>query len=46
MSTLLEHILYEDPQDKGVKKVRITKEMVRKELNEIISDEDLSRYIL
>ena len=46
MSTLLEHILYEDPQDTGIKKVRVTKEMVRKELKEIISDEDLSRYIL
>ena len=46
MSTLLENILFEVPQEKGVKKIRITKEIVKKELKEIISDEDLSRYIL
>lgn len=46
MSTLLEDILFETPHKKGVKKIRITKEMVQKELKEIISDEDLSRYIL
>jgi len=46
MTTLLENILFEDPQEKGVKKIRITKKMVQKELNDIISDENLSRYIL
>ncbi|MCE5251722.1 ATP-dependent protease ATPase subunit HslU [bacterium] len=47
MSTLLENILFETPAEEGkVKKTRITKEMVRSELDEIISDEDLSRYIL
>ena len=46
MTTLLEGILFEDPQEKGVKKIRITKEKVSKELKPIISDEDLSRYIL
>jgi ATP-dependent HslUV protease ATP-binding subunit HslU len=47
MSTLLENILFEYPNDsKTVQKVRITKELVHKELKDIISDEDLSRYIL
>ncbi len=46
MSTLLENILFDNPQGKDVKKIRITKEMVRRELKEIIEDEDLSRYIL
>ena len=46
MSTLLENILFEDPAVNGKRKVRITKEMVGKELRDIISDEDLSRYIL
>jgi ATP-dependent HslUV protease ATP-binding subunit HslU len=46
MSRLLETVLFEDPAGQGGRKVRITKEMVRKELGEIISDEDLSRYIL
>ncbi|HUT63658.1 MAG TPA: ATP-dependent protease ATPase subunit HslU [Anaerolineae bacterium] len=46
MTTLLESILFEDPHEKGMKKIRITKEKVSKELKPIISDEDLSRYIL
>ena len=46
LSTLLEDILFESPQQDGVEKIRITKETVIKELQEIISDEDLSRYIL
>ncbi|MFC1692781.1 ATP-dependent protease ATPase subunit HslU [Candidatus Latescibacterota bacterium] len=46
MTTLLENILFEGPNEKGIKKVRITKAMVQKELKDIISDEDLSRYIL
>jgi len=46
MSTLLETILFEDPVKTGFKKVKITKEKVQKGLKEIISDEDLSRYIL
>ena len=47
MTTLLENILFEGPPRKGTtRKIRITKEMVKKELNDIISDEDLSRYIL
>lgn len=46
MSTLLESILYEDPIESGTKKIRITRDKVQKELKDIISDEDLSRYIL
>lgn len=46
MTTLLENILFEDPCENKVKKIRITKKMVQKELSDIISDENLSRYIL
>ena len=47
LTTLLEKILFEDPQPEGTMKTRrVTKEMVQKELKEIVSDEDLSRYIL
>ena len=47
MTTLLEDILFETPDGSGArKKIRITKEMVKTELRDIISDEDLSRYIL
>ena len=51
MITLLENILFENPKGdflsgKDTKKINITKEMVRKELKDIVSDEDLSRYIL
>ena len=47
MTTLLENILFEDPPEgKTGKKVRITKDMVKSELDDIINDEDLSRFIL
>jgi len=46
MTTLLENILFDDPQENGTKKVRITKRTVQKELTDIIGDENLSRYIL
>ena len=46
MTSLLENTLFEYPQKNGMKKIRVTKEMVRKELKDIVSDEDLSRYIL
>ena len=46
MTTLLENILFEDPQKSGIKKIKITKKMVQEELNAIIKDENLSRYIL
>jgi len=44
MTTLLEEIMFEAPGKK--KHVRITPQMVNKQLAEIIEDEDLSRYIL
>ncbi len=51
MITLLENVLFENPKgdflsNKKSKKINVTKEMVRKELKNIVSDEDLSRYIL
>ena len=46
MSTLLENILFDVPEEKTARKIRITKDMVTKQLRDIISDEDLSRYIL
>lgn len=47
MTTLLENILFEDPPEgKAGKKVRITKDMVKSQLDDIINDEDLSRFIL
>ncbi|MCP4685210.1 MAG: ATP-dependent protease ATPase subunit HslU [bacterium] len=44
MTTLLEDILFEPPASK--RKLVITATKVEKKLNEIIEDEDLSRYIL
>jgi ATP-dependent HslUV protease ATP-binding subunit HslU len=47
LTTLLENVLFEDPLPEGrMKTKRVSREMVRKELKDIISDEDLSRYIL
>ncbi len=46
MSTLLENILYENPKGAGPVKLNVTKDMVRNELKDIVTDEDLSRYIL
>jgi len=46
MTTLLENILFEDPRESGVQRKRITKKTVQQELDKIISDENLSRYIL
>jgi len=47
LTTLLENILFDDPLPEGrMKTKRVSREMVRKELKDIISDEDLSRYIL
>ncbi len=45
MTTLLEDILFETPDEK-IEKIEITAEFVRKRLEEIVKDEDLSRYIL
>ena len=45
MTTLLEDILFEVPDASSIR-VRITRARVRNTLREIVSDEDLSRYIL
>jgi ATP-dependent HslUV protease ATP-binding subunit HslU len=45
MTTLLEDLLFDLPNEE-VKKLEISKEIVRDRLNEIVQDEDLSRYIL
>ena len=45
MTILLEDILYDLPNEQ-VKTLRIDKKMVDDKLQEIISDEDLSQYIL
>ncbi len=45
MSTLLEDVLFQLP-DKSINTVKITVEDVREQLDEIIEDEDLTKYIL
>ncbi|MFQ5754397.1 MAG: AAA family ATPase, partial [bacterium] len=45
MTALLETFLFEVPDSK-IKKLEITREIVHETLNEIVQDEDLSRYIL
>jgi len=45
MTTLLEDIMFECPEKKS-KAVRITKATVRNRLQDVIEDEDLSKYIL
>lgn len=45
MTTLLEDILYSVP-DSGIKKAKVTSQMVNSCLGKIVKDEDLSRYIL
>ena len=45
MTKLLEDILYEAPEHHK-KKIRITRPFVRKILDGIVKDKDLSRYIL
>ncbi|MBC8415258.1 MAG: ATP-dependent protease ATPase subunit HslU [Candidatus Cloacimonetes bacterium] len=45
MNVLLDEYLFDMP-DKKIKTAFITKEMVENKLNKIISDEDLSKYIL
>ena len=46
LTTLLEEILYNVPDDESIKKVEVTKDMVHKRLSGLIKDQDLSRYIL
>ena len=45
MTTLLEDLLFEVP-DASISSKRITRAHVREKLQDIVSDEDLSRYIL
>ncbi len=45
MTTLLEDILYSVP-DSGIRKAKVTSQMVNSCLGKIVKDEDLSRYIL
>ena len=45
LSILLEDYLYELP-DKKTEKIKITKDLVTKKLEKIITDEDLTKYIL
>lgn len=45
LTALLENMLFEVPDPK-IKKVEVTREMVRETLRDIVEDEDLSRYIL
>ncbi len=45
MNALLEEELFRMPNAK-VKKIHITKEIVRDRLTDLVEDEDLSRYIL
>jgi len=45
MTTLLEDVLYSVP-DSGIKRVKVTSQMVNSCLGKIVKDEDLSRYIL
>jgi ATP-dependent HslUV protease ATP-binding subunit HslU len=45
LTTLLEDILFSVPDSKR-KRIKVTREMVRGTLQDIIEDEDLSRYIL
>jgi len=45
LTALLESYLFDVP-DRKLKKVKITKKMVRDTLDDVVRDEDLSRYIL
>ncbi len=45
LTKLLENIMYDAP-DVDKKKIRVTRKFVRDSLDQIIKDEDLSRYIL
>lgn len=44
LTTLLEDILFEPPKDK--KRIKVSAKMVEKELDPIVENEDLSKYIL
>ncbi len=46
MTTLLEEILFETPEQFSGKRIRVTKEMVDDKLSGIVKNKDLSRYVL
>ena len=46
MTTLLEDLLFEAPDDARKGELRITRSHVRSRLRDIVADEDLARYIL
>ncbi|MEE9225393.1 MAG: ATP-dependent protease ATPase subunit HslU [Bacteroidota bacterium] len=46
MTTLLEDILYDAPENIRTRDIRITKELVQERMNRIVKNRDLSRYIL
>lgn len=46
LTTLLEDLLYDLPDDAESTTLVVTPEFVRQQLDEIVSDDDLSRYIL
>lgn len=46
MTTLLEDLMFDTPENISIKKVTVTKEMVEQRLGSIAKDKDLSRYIL
>lgn len=46
MTTLLEELLYDAPDNLKLKKIIVTKEMVQDKLIKIVKNRDLSRYIL
>ncbi len=45
LTTLLEDILFEQPEG-GAKRINVTKQLVKKQVEAISKDQDLSRYIL
>ena len=46
LTTLLEELLYELPDPSRTEAVVVTKEFVRERLDDIVSDQDMSHYIL
>lgn len=46
MTTLLEHILFNSPDNIESKEIKITADLVREKLNEIVKNNDLSKFIL
>ncbi len=46
MTTLLEDVLFNTPDNISNKKITVTLEMVQKQLSDVVADTDLSKYIL